>query len=78
LNLNKLKGKRKKSKQALLQWAWPTEALGLAQLTGLAHLAFSAHGKNKGNFSPPAQRRRPSISVVAGDEVAEATMGGGG
>jgi hypothetical protein len=44
----------------------PTEALGLARLMG------SAHGKNRGNFSPPAQRWRPSILVVASDEVAEA------
>jgi hypothetical protein len=74
LNLNKLKGKRK-NKQALLQWAWPTEALGLARLTGSAHLAFLTHGKNRGNFSPPAQQRRLSIPVVASDEVAE--EGGG-
>jgi hypothetical protein len=55
-----------------LQWAWPTEALGLARLMGSAHLAFSAHSKSRGNFSPPTQWRRPSIPVVAGDEVAEA------
>jgi hypothetical protein len=43
LNLNKLKGKRK-NKQALLQWAWPTEALGLARLTGWLEVAEAGGG----------------------------------
>jgi hypothetical protein len=54
-NLNNSKDKRE---MPLLQWAEPIEVLGLAQLRGLAHLALSAHGKNRGGLLP--YRRRPA------------------
>jgi hypothetical protein len=49
LDLNNSKDERE---MPLLQWAEPTEALGRARLWGLAHLALSAHGQNRGSGLP--------------------------
>jgi hypothetical protein len=52
-NLNNLKDKRE---MTLLQWAEPTEVLSLAWLRGPAHLALSAHSKNRGGLLPHRRR----------------------
>jgi hypothetical protein len=53
-NLNNSKDKRE---MPLLQWAEPTEVLGLARLRGLTHLALLAHDKNRGGLLPHQRQR---------------------
>jgi hypothetical protein len=54
----------------LLQWAEPTEVLGLARLRGPAHLALLTHGKNRGGLLPHQRRwfELDGVAVPSTDE----------